>query len=122
MARDYLPRPDGEFDAGQANFVTCATANAAALGLDPLVDIPPLATGRSERIDVSGNRHAHAVRHQLRQRRRQQGRSLYVEMGIHPRRNRPVVRIRQRHDWGVNRMVNSEVRMSIGFQKQATGN
>ncbi len=32
---DYIPSPDGTFDAWQANFVTYATANAAALGLDP---------------------------------------------------------------------------------------
>ncbi len=91
MARDHFPRPDGEFDAWQANFVTCATANAAALGLDPLVDIPPPATGRSERIDVSGNRHAYAVRHPLRRRGCESGGSLYVEMGIHPQRNRQLV-------------------------------
>ncbi|HDZ44663.1 MAG TPA: hypothetical protein ENH55_02050 [Aurantimonas coralicida] len=39
---DYIPSPDGDFDAWQVNFVTYASANAAALGLDPLVDIPPL--------------------------------------------------------------------------------
>ena len=42
MAGDYIPHPDGEFDAWQKNFVTYATANAVALGLDPLVDIPPV--------------------------------------------------------------------------------
>ena len=39
---DYIPAPDGDFDAWQDNFITYASANAAALGLDPLVDIPPL--------------------------------------------------------------------------------
>ncbi len=42
MAGNYIPRPDGDFDAWQANFITYASANAAALGLAPLVDIPPL--------------------------------------------------------------------------------
>lgn len=39
---DYIPAPDAEFNAWQGNFLSYATANAAALGLDPLVDIPPL--------------------------------------------------------------------------------
>ena len=39
---DYIPQSDGNFDAWQINFITYATANAVALGLDPLVDIPPL--------------------------------------------------------------------------------
>ena len=39
---DYIPSPDGDFDAWQDNFITYASANAVALGLDPLVDIPPL--------------------------------------------------------------------------------
>ncbi len=42
MAADYIPGADGAFDAWQINFVDYASANAAALGLDPLVDIPPL--------------------------------------------------------------------------------
>ena len=46
MAGDYIPRPDGDFDAWQANFITYASANAAALGLDPLIDIPPLITAQ----------------------------------------------------------------------------
>ncbi len=37
MAADYIPGADGAFDAWQSNFVTYATANVAALGLDPLV-------------------------------------------------------------------------------------
>ncbi len=41
------PRPDGDFDTWQANFVSYASANAAALGLDPLVDIPPLTAAQS---------------------------------------------------------------------------
>ena len=39
---DYIPQSDGNFDAWQINFITYAAANAAALGLDPLLDIPPL--------------------------------------------------------------------------------
>jgi hypothetical protein len=39
---DYIPAGDGQFDAWQTNFVAYAVANAVALGLDPLVDIPPL--------------------------------------------------------------------------------
>ncbi len=31
MAGNYIPRPDGDFDAWQANFITYASANAAAL-------------------------------------------------------------------------------------------
>ena len=42
MAGDYIPHPDGDFDAWQINFITYASAHAADLGLDPLVDIPPL--------------------------------------------------------------------------------
>ncbi len=41
MAADYIPGADGAFDAWQTNFITYASANAAALGLDPLIDIPP---------------------------------------------------------------------------------
>ncbi len=44
---DYIPSPDGDFDAWQANFITYASANAAALGLDPLVDIPPLTAAQT---------------------------------------------------------------------------
>lgn len=39
---DYIPSPDGDLDAWQDDFITYASANAAALGLDPMVDIPPL--------------------------------------------------------------------------------
>ena len=42
---DYIPQADGAFDAWQANFVTSATANAAALGLDPVTDIPQCGIG-----------------------------------------------------------------------------
>ncbi|MBW8017598.1 MAG: hypothetical protein FVQ82_15575 [Planctomycetes bacterium] len=44
---DYIPSSDGDFDAWQANFITYASANAAALGLDPLVDIPPLTAAQT---------------------------------------------------------------------------
>ena len=39
---DYIPAPDAEFDGWQVNWVTYATANAVALGLDPLADIPAI--------------------------------------------------------------------------------
>lgn len=42
MPNDYIPRPDAEFDGWQANWVTYAVANDAALGLDPLTDIPAI--------------------------------------------------------------------------------
>jgi hypothetical protein len=38
----YVPAADAEFDGWQENWVTFAAANAAALGLDPLVDIPAI--------------------------------------------------------------------------------
>ena len=44
---DYIPGPDSQFASWQQNFVTYASANAAALGLDPLVDIPPLTTAQT---------------------------------------------------------------------------
>ena len=39
---DYIPRPDAEFDSWQTTWLTYAAANAAALGLDPLIDIPAI--------------------------------------------------------------------------------
>ncbi len=44
---DYIPPPDGNFDAWQINFIAYATANAVALGLDPIVDIPPLTNAQT---------------------------------------------------------------------------
>ena len=44
---DYIPAADDEFDAWQDNFIMYASANAAALGLDPLVDIPPLTAAQT---------------------------------------------------------------------------
>ena len=68
MAADYIPGADGAFDAWQANFVTYATANAAALGLDPLVDIPPLALGQSVwTSDYAANTAAQAAAQAARQ-------------------------------------------------------
>ncbi len=68
MAGDYIPRPDGTFDAWQANFVTYATANAAALGLDPLVDIPPLAAAQGLwTTDYGANTTAQAAAQAARQ-------------------------------------------------------
>jgi len=58
MAGNYIPRPDGDFDAWQANFITYASANAAALGLDPLVDIPPLTAAQ---VTWSSDRAAHTA-------------------------------------------------------------
>ena len=39
---DYIPAPDAEFDSWQVNWVTYAVANAVALGLDVVVDIPAI--------------------------------------------------------------------------------
>ncbi len=58
---DYIPSADGSFDAWQANFVTYATANAAALGLDPLVDIPPLAAAQPCRSGPRPDAHAPGI-------------------------------------------------------------
>ena len=65
---DYIPRPDGGFDAWQANFVTYASANAAALGLDPLVDIPPLTAAQGTwSTDYAANTTAQAAAQAARQ-------------------------------------------------------
>ena len=42
MPGDYVPGPDAEFDSWQQTWVTYAVANAAALGLDPILDIPAI--------------------------------------------------------------------------------
>ncbi len=39
---DYIPQADAAFDTWQTNYVTAFAANAAALGFDPLVDVPAL--------------------------------------------------------------------------------
>ena len=68
MAADYIPGADGEFDAWQSNFVTYATANAAALGLDPLVDIPPLTAAQGGwATDYAANTAAQAAAQAARQ-------------------------------------------------------
>ena len=68
MAGDYIPRPDGGFDAWQANFITYATANAAALGLDPLADIAPLTTVQGTwSTDYAANTAAQAAAQSARQ-------------------------------------------------------
>ncbi len=68
MAGDYIPRPDGDFDAWQANFVTYASANAVALGLDPGVDIPPLTTVQAIWVaDLPANTTAQAAAQAARQ-------------------------------------------------------
>jgi hypothetical protein len=46
MAGDYIPHPDGDFNAWQANFVTYANANLAALGLVAL-DMAPVTTAQT---------------------------------------------------------------------------
>lgn len=43
---DYIPSPDGDFDTWQQAFVTYLSANAVALGLDPLTDIPPIVSAQ----------------------------------------------------------------------------
>ena len=65
---DYIPSADGSFDAWQANFVTYATANAAALGLDPVVDIPPLTAAQGVwSTDYAANTAAQAAAQAARQ-------------------------------------------------------
>ena len=64
MATDYIPGADGAFDAWQINFITYASANAAALGLDPLVDIPPLTAAQGIwTSDYPANTAAQAAAH-----------------------------------------------------------
>ncbi len=68
MAADYIPGADGEFDAWQANFVTYASANAAALGLNPFVEIPPLTAAQSTwTTDHAANTAAQAASQSARQ-------------------------------------------------------
>ncbi len=65
---DYIPSPDGDFDAWQDNFITYASANAAALGLDPLVDIPPLIAAQGTwTTDRASNTAAQAAAQSARQ-------------------------------------------------------
>ena len=65
---DYIPSADGSFGAWQANFVTYASANAAALGLDPAVDIPPLAAAQGVwTTDYGANTAAQAAAQAARQ-------------------------------------------------------
>ncbi len=44
---DYIPSSDRDFDAWQAIFVTYASTNALALGLDPVENIFPLTTAQT---------------------------------------------------------------------------
>ena len=65
---DYIPAGDSEFDVWENNFVAYATANAAALGLDPLVDIPPLAAAEGIwDTDLAANATAQAAAQSARQ-------------------------------------------------------
>jgi hypothetical protein len=68
MAADYIPGADGAFDAWQINFIAYASANAAALGLDPLVDIPPLTAAQGVwTSDYPANTAAQAAAQSARQ-------------------------------------------------------
>ena len=61
MAGDYVPAPDAEFNSWQANFVSYASANAVALGLDPLVDIPAIQAAQTAwKTDYDGHLTAQA--------------------------------------------------------------
>ena len=65
---DYIPAADGDFDSWQTNFLAYATANAAALGLDPLVDIPPLTAAQGVwTTDFAANTAAQAAAQSARQ-------------------------------------------------------
>ncbi len=65
---DYIPSADGAFDAWQINFVAYATANAVALGLDPLGDIPPLTAAQGVWTpDYAANTAAQAAAQAARQ-------------------------------------------------------
>ncbi len=68
MSTDYIPGADGAFNDWQKNFVSYATTNAVALGLDPLVDIPPLTAAQgSWDADYPANGTAQAAAHSARQ-------------------------------------------------------
>ncbi len=65
---DYIPAPDAEFDSWQVNWVTYAAANAAALGLDPLVDIPAIQAAQTAwDTDYDGHLTAQAAAQAARQ-------------------------------------------------------
>lgn len=68
MAVDYIPQADGSFHSWQNNFVAYASANAAALGLDPLTDIPPLTDAQTVwAADYPANATAQAAAQSARQ-------------------------------------------------------
>ncbi len=68
MSTDYIPGADAEFDAWENNFLTYATANAVALGLDPLLDIPPLIAAQTTwDTDYAANTSAQAAAQSARQ-------------------------------------------------------
>ncbi len=59
---DYIPGPDAEFDGWQENWVTYAVANAVALGLDPLGDVPAIEAAQTAwDTDYDGNLTAQAA-------------------------------------------------------------
>lgn len=65
---DYIPAGDSEFDVWENNFVSYATANAAALGLDPLADLPPLTAAQATwDADFAANATAQAAAQSARQ-------------------------------------------------------
>ena len=68
MAGDCVPAPDAEFDSWQVNWVTYAAANAVALGLDPLVDIPAIQAAQTAwNTDYDGHLTAQAAAQAARQ-------------------------------------------------------
>ena len=68
MAGDYVPAPDAEFHGWQENWVTFAAANAAALGLDPLIDIPAIQAAQTAwNSDYDAHLSAQAVAQGVRQ-------------------------------------------------------
>jgi hypothetical protein len=65
---DYIPAPDAQFDSWQVNWVTYAAANAVALGLDPLVDIPAIQAAQTAwDTDYDGHLTAQAAAQAARQ-------------------------------------------------------
>ncbi len=68
MANGYIPRPDAEFDGWQQNWVAYAAANAVALGLDPLLDIPAIQAAQTAwDADYDGHLTAQAAAQAARQ-------------------------------------------------------
>ncbi len=79
-----------------------------SVGVSPAKQRPR--SNRSERVDVSGDRHAHAVCGRVRRCRREQGGPLHAALGIDARRARSVERDGQRDDRSVKRMAKAQAR------------